>query len=209
MAFCPPLEFGHSSPAGNEKLPAALMRFISLQRINERSPPTRVCLSRYVPLSGFLNLSAGYSSIRPEVLFHTSNAPGIRLPELSPLRQLIVSSTMISLLALPPLNYQQAARRACCPQSIRRTTTSNGKIASRVLIRPRVRSHPRLVLPKHEGRYSLRLFAFQGISLARTNVSEEKFPLSYLPFLLPGQDAVQSIGNLRTRISPEREIQPS
>jgi hypothetical protein len=77
LAFRPPLEFGHSSPAGNVKLPAALMRFISLQRINDRSPLTRVCLSRYVPLSGFLNLPAGYSSNRLEVLFHTSNAHGI------------------------------------------------------------------------------------------------------------------------------------
>lgn len=134
---------------------------------------------------------------------------GFRLPEPSPLRQLIVSSTMTPLLVLPPLNQQQAARGACYPQPIRRTITDNGRITSRVFIRPKVRSHLHPVLPRHRGRYSLRLFAFQGTSLARTNASEEKLPLSCLPFLLPGPDAVQSIGNLRTRISPEREIQPS
>jgi hypothetical protein len=42
------------------------------------------------------------------------------------------------------------------------------------------------------------------MSLARTNRSKEKFPLIYLLFLLPGIDAVQSIENLQTRISPKR-----
>jgi hypothetical protein len=57
---------------------------------------------------------------------------GFCLPEFSPSRQIIVSSTTTPLLALPPLNQQQAVGGACRPQPIRRTITGNGRIAYRV-----------------------------------------------------------------------------
>lgn len=38
---------------------------------------TRICLTRYVPLSGFFSLLGGYSSRYPPALFHAVNARGI------------------------------------------------------------------------------------------------------------------------------------
>jgi hypothetical protein len=51
---------------------------------NNLSPLTRVYLTRYVPLTGFLNLLAAYSSDCAMVLFHTMSTHGICSAELSP-----------------------------------------------------------------------------------------------------------------------------
>jgi hypothetical protein len=185
------------------------MRFPSLQRFNNRSPQSRVCLARYVPLSGFFNLSAGYSSSRPEVLFHTSNARGISPSRVFPSRTaccLVGNNYPLSITATQPA---ASCRMSLLSTDAPRNDYRQRGIAYRVLLRSRVRSHPSLVLPRQGGRYSLRLLAFQGTSPAGTSDSEETLPLSCLLSLSPGADAVQSVGNLRTRISPEREIQPS
>jgi len=47
---------------------------------------TRVCLTRYVPLTGFLNLLGLYSSRNLPVLFHTGDAHGISPPGRFPQR---------------------------------------------------------------------------------------------------------------------------
>jgi hypothetical protein len=39
----------------------------------------RVCLARYVPLAGFLNLLAAYSSVHLAGLFHPADTPGIHV----------------------------------------------------------------------------------------------------------------------------------
>jgi len=41
------------------------------------SPLPRACLTRYVPLPGFLNLLAAYSSLHLAGLFHPADTPGI------------------------------------------------------------------------------------------------------------------------------------
>jgi hypothetical protein len=46
-----------------------------------------VYLAQYVPLTGFLNLLADYSSNRPEALFHAPSTCGIHPPECSPWEQ--------------------------------------------------------------------------------------------------------------------------
>lgn len=45
--------------------------------VSSRSPLTRVCLARYVPLPGFLNLLAACSSSNLVGLFHPTDIPGI------------------------------------------------------------------------------------------------------------------------------------
>lgn len=45
--------------------------------VSVRSPLPRVCLARYVPLPGFLNLLAAYSSDHLAGLFHPADTPGI------------------------------------------------------------------------------------------------------------------------------------
>jgi hypothetical protein len=47
----------------------------------------RVYLTRYVPLSGFLNLLAVYTLIHPEALFHAPGTYGVHPSELSPWKQ--------------------------------------------------------------------------------------------------------------------------
>jgi len=46
--------------------------------VSVRSPLTRVYLARYVPLPGFLNLLAAFSSDSLAGLFHPADTPGIR-----------------------------------------------------------------------------------------------------------------------------------
>jgi hypothetical protein len=58
--------------------------FFPLRRFSWLSPLPRVCLTRYVPLSGFLNLLAVCSSANREALFHASYAHGVLPSEVSP-----------------------------------------------------------------------------------------------------------------------------
>jgi len=63
---------------------ATLMRFIPLQREATQVHLTRVCLTRYVPLSGFHILLAVFSSNRPEALFRAPGTHGVLPAEFSP-----------------------------------------------------------------------------------------------------------------------------
>jgi hypothetical protein len=60
---------------------------MSLQREVLQVYNSRVYLARYVPLTGFLNLLAVYSSKHPEALFHAPGTHGIFPSELSPQKQ--------------------------------------------------------------------------------------------------------------------------
>jgi hypothetical protein len=81
MTFRPPQELYKLSSADCS---APLMRFLFPTARNDLSLLTRVYLTRYVPLSGFLNLLVVYSSHRPEALFHAPNTHGIHPAEFSP-----------------------------------------------------------------------------------------------------------------------------
>jgi len=63
---------------------APLMRFILPTARSDLSPHTRVYLTRYVPLPGFLNLLVVFSSNHPVVLFHTTGTHGMSSTEFSP-----------------------------------------------------------------------------------------------------------------------------
>jgi hypothetical protein len=100
------------------------MRFPSLQRQAIRVHLPRAYLPRYVPLPGFLNLLAVYSSNRHVVLFRTTRTLGIRPAECS-----------------PRMKHRILVRNG---SPLHKATGFN----------IRVRSHPTLGLPSVGGRYS-------------------------------------------------------
>jgi hypothetical protein len=155
MTFRSPRELYQFSSADNS---APLMRFclpFSAQTIRVHS--TRACLTRYVPLSGFLNLLVAYSSNRPEALFHASDAHGIFPAEFSPriqhrtfVRIDYPSSSVLLLHLLPPALQQANSQNTPTRKQVR----TNRHKRFRALICFRVRSHLALVLPSTSGRYS-------------------------------------------------------
>jgi hypothetical protein len=120
---------------------------------------TRACLTRYVPLSGFLNLLAVCSSNHPEALFHAPGTCGVSPPEFSPWLQ---HRTLVEC-SYHPLYVCFSSQTNCyqfaCLDSkaflVRRQVRPCKYAHRKVLIRPQVRSHPVLVLPATGGRYSL------------------------------------------------------
>jgi len=84
-----PSEYHRACPPGLPILdPAALMGFVPLRRLRQSGAHSaRVCLTRYVALSGSLSLLALSFSRRLPALFHAGNALGVLPSRAFPPRQ--------------------------------------------------------------------------------------------------------------------------
>jgi len=126
---------------------------------------TRVCLTRYVPLSGFLNLLAVSTSNCPEALFHASGTHGVLPAEPSPWKQRLslvgidyLACRVRFLFLLPPAWKQSDSWFI----TTRRRIWTNKHQALKALIRFQVRSHPVPVLPFAGGRCSHGTYSLTG-----------------------------------------------
>ena len=149
---------------------------MSLQREVIRVHSTRVCHTRYVPPSGFLNLLTACSSNHPEALSHASGTHGIFPCRAFPLKTAPCSlragfprSQRIILHPQPPACVQTNS----LPWPTRRQVRFNRYVTYVVLICSQVRSHPTSVLPSVGGRYSLGFVnTFEGIFINRSRFKE-------------------------------------
>jgi hypothetical protein len=141
----------------------------------------RVCLTRYVPPSGFLNLLTAYSSNHPEALSHAPGTHGVFPCRAFPLKTAPCShragfpwSQRTILHPQPPACVQMDSLLI----PIRRQVRSNKYATHVVLICSQVRSHPTLVLPSAGGRYSLGFVnTFEGRSTAWSRFQESSSPV--------------------------------
>jgi hypothetical protein len=79
---------GHACRTHQPTGPTALMGFVPLRRLRQSGAHyPRVCLTRYVALSGFLSLLAPCFSRRLPALFHAGNALGVLPSRAFPPRQ--------------------------------------------------------------------------------------------------------------------------
>jgi len=126
------------------------MRFFPLQREAVWVHLPRVCLTHYVPPSGFLNLLTVFSSNCAEAVLHASSTRGVCPSEYSPQKQhraLVESGFLFHSLCCHHLPVPACRQMACWVLRIRKSMRPNSRTLKEVLFYLRVRSRPRWANP--------------------------------------------------------------
>jgi hypothetical protein len=164
---------------------------VPLQREEIRVNSPRVCLTRYVPPSGFLNLSTAYSSNPPEALSHAPCTHGVFPCRAFPLKTApcfhqagVPRAQRTVLHPQPPACVQMNSRS----RPTRRSVRANKYAHHVVFFCSQVRSHPTSVLPSVGGRCSIGFVnTFEGIFIRRPRFNESS---SHVLQALPHAEAL-------------------